>query len=226
MAEVCYTWFCPSGGTIIDPFAGGSVRGVVASKKGCQYLGHELRKEQVVENRAQADELCEDPIPVWQIGDSRNIDKSFSGVDADLIFTCPPYADLEVYSDDPADISNMGYDQFLEVYREIISKTCTLLKEDAFACIVIGEVRGKGGNYYNFVGDTIKAFIDAGLNYYNEAIFVTPTGSLPMRAGKSFKASRKLGKGHQNVLVFVKGDGKKAATNCGEVSVMEVAEEE
>ena len=28
--------------------------------------------------------------------------------------------------------------------------------------------------------------------------------------GKQFSASRKLGKTHQNILVFIKGDGKKA----------------
>ena len=34
-----------------------------------------------------------------------------------------------------------------------------------------------------------------------------------------FAASRKLGKTHQNVLVFVKGDGKAAALACGPVEV-------
>jgi hypothetical protein len=40
-----------------------------------------------------------------------------------------------------------------------------------------------------------------------------------MRAGKTFATSRKLGKTHQNVLIFVKGDGKKAAQACGNVEV-------
>ena len=31
LCELAYRWFCPQGGTIIDPFAGGSVRGVVAA---------------------------------------------------------------------------------------------------------------------------------------------------------------------------------------------------
>ena len=31
LCEVLYKWFCPFGGQIIDPFAGGSVRGIVAS---------------------------------------------------------------------------------------------------------------------------------------------------------------------------------------------------
>ncbi len=67
------------------------------------------------------------------------------------------------------------------------------------------------------MGDTIQAFLGAGLSYYNEAILVTSVGSLPLRAGRTMQSTRKLGKTHQNVLVFVKGDGKKAAANCGAI---------
>jgi len=165
-------------------------------------------------------------LPIWHTSDSRNIDKVCQGVKADLIFSCPPYADLEVYSDNPQDLSTLAYPDFIESYREIIKKSCSLLKENAFACFVVGEVRDKKGNYYNFVGDTIKAFIDAGLNYYNEAILVTAIGSLPIRVGKQFKAGRKIGKTHQNILMFVKGDGKKATKNCGVIEIEDLFHEE
>lgn len=221
LTELAYRWFSPSGGTIIDPFAGGSVRGIVASKLGRRYVGHELRPEQVAANREQATQLCGlDPLPpVWVEGDSRNMDKTCHDVEADMLLTCPPYADLEVYSDDPADLSTLDYPQFKDAYFEIIAKACKLLKQDSFAVCVVGEVRDKKGNYYDFVGDTVQAFRDAGLHFYNEAILVTAVGSLPIRAGKQFSTSRKLGKTHQNVLVFVKGDGKRAAQRCGEVEV-------
>jgi hypothetical protein len=65
------------------------------------------------------------------------------------------------------------------------------------------------------VGDTINAFIEAGLDYYNEAILITAIGTLAIRCGRPFETSRKLGKTHQNVLVFVKGDPKKATEKCG-----------
>lgn len=136
-----------------------------------------------------------------------------------MLFTCPPYADLEVYSDDPADLSTLAYPEFRAAYFDIVVKWCGLLRNDRFACCVVGEVRDKRGNYYDFVGDTVEAFRAAGLAYYNEAILVTAVGSLPIRAGKQFSAGRKLGKTHQNVLVFVKGDGKRAAEACGEVDV-------
>jgi DNA modification methylase len=221
LCELAYAWFSLPGGIVLDPFAGGSVRGIVASKLGRQYIGHELRQEQVAANQQQGSEICGDDAapPAWICGDSRNIDQTCADVKADLVFSCPPYADLEVYSDDPKDLSTLGYEQFREAYFEIIKKACALLKPDRFACFVVGEVRDKKGNYYDFVGDTIKAFRAAGLEYYNEAILVTAVGSLPIRAGKQFSASRKLGKTHQNVLVFVKGDGKRAAKACGDVQI-------
>lgn len=230
VCEIVYRWFCPPGGTVLDPFAGGSVRGVVASKLGRQYVGIELREEQVAANRGQGDEICSDPVPVWHIGDSREIGKYAKGVKADLVFSCPPYADLERYSDDERDLSTLGYAEFRDAYREIIKEACALLKQDGFAVFVVGEVRDKKGSYYGFVPDTIEAFLDAGLKFYNEAILVTSVGSLPIRAAKAFEGSRKLGKTHQNILVFVKGDAKKAtqaigAVECGEMIVEEGAED-
>ena len=216
LCELAYRWFSPQGGIVLDPFAGGSVRGIVASHLGRQYIGVELRAEQVEANRAQ-EEIAKEPLPVWHTGDSRNIDRICSDLKADMIFSCPPYADLEVYSDDPKDLSTLNYAEFRAAYFEIIAKTCSLLKEDRFACFVVGDVRDKRGNYYNFVGDTVEAFRAAGLHYYNEAILVTSVGSLPIRVGRQFEAGRKLGKTHQNVLVFVKGDGKKATEACGKV---------
>ena len=218
LCELAYSWFCPQGGVVLDPFAGGSVRGIVASRLGRQYVGVELRQEQVEANRAQGDDICPEAPPTWHCADSRNIDRVCDGLQADFLFSCPPYADLEVYSDNPDDLSTLKYEEFKSAYSEIIAKSCSLLRDDRFACFVVADVRDKRGHYYNFVGDTVEAFKAAGLHYYNEGILVTPVGSLPIRAGRQFKAGRKLGKSHQNVLVFVKGSSKKATQACGEVA--------
>jgi hypothetical protein len=62
LCEIAYRWFCPPGGTVLDPFAGGSVRGIVTARLGRPYVGIELRAEQVAANQAQAD-LAGDPAP-------------------------------------------------------------------------------------------------------------------------------------------------------------------
>lgn len=213
LTELCYRWFCPPGGLILDPFAGGSVRGIVANVLGFQYQGHELRGEQVAANRAQAELICPDDPPVWIEGDSAQTIPAWQGA-ADFVFSCPPYGDLEVYSDREDDLSAMPHDQFCAVYRQIIAASVAKLKPDRFACFVVGDFRDKKGFYRNFTGETVAAFEAAGARFYNEAILVTAVGSLPVRVGKQFKAGRKLGKTHQNIFVFCKGDPKKAAQAC------------
>ena len=227
LCELSYKWFSKQGAVVLDPFAGGSVRGIVAAAMGRAYTGLELRKEQVEANRTQAAEILPNlpatDVPVgtaeWIVGDSNQTLDSID-IKADLVFSCPPYADLEVYSDDPADISNMPYPDFLDTYRSIIRKTVAHLNDDRFIVWVIGEVRDKKtGHYRGFVSDTIQAFEDAGCHYYNEAILVGPVGSMAIRVGRQFNSGRKLGKLHQNVLVFVKGDPKAATAFCGEVEI-------
>lgn len=155
--------------------------------------------------------------PRWIAGDSLELPTLLGAEQFDLVFSCPPYADLERYSDDPRDLSRMDYASFLATYREIIFRACARLREDRFAVFVVGDVRDRDGIYRGFVGDTIQAFRDAGLRFYNDAVLVTAAGSLPVRAGRHFEVSRKLGKTHQNVLVFVKGSGPAATRACGEV---------
>lgn len=215
LCETLINWFCPQGGKVIDPFAGGSVRGLISVLLGNEYTGVDLSESQIkanydnyadIEGRKDllGNELNK---PNWINNDSRNIDVL---VDEgyDFMLTCPPYADLEVYSSDPKDLSNMPYDEFITAYREIISKTAGKLKDNAFAAIVVGDVRDKKGYYYNFVGDTIQAMKDAGLKYYNECILLEQIATAAVRAGKQFEAGRKVVKTHQNVLIFVKGNEK------------------
>lgn len=224
LCELAYRWFCPPAGAILDPFAGGSVRGIVAAKLDRAYAGLDLRAEQIEANRAQAKEITPANPPRWITGDSREIGTLAPGF-YDLIFSCPPYADLEVYSDDPRDISTLSYGDFLKAYRQIIAASLAMLNADRFACFVVGDVRDRKGLYRNFVSDTIAAFHNAGARLYNEAILVTSVGSLPIRVGRQSESGRKLGKTHQNVLVFVKGDPKRATEACGKIDVFDPAEE-
>ena len=204
LCEVLYHWFCEDGGKILDPFAGGSVRGIVANYLGYKYTGIDIREEQVQSNREQALNIL--PInnqPQWYVGDSNEILDSNWNYKFDFVFSCPPYADLEVYSDLQGDISNKPYDEFLRLYESIIKKSCNLLKSGGYACFVVGEVRDKKGNYIGFVPDTIKAFQNCGMKFYNEAILLNAIASASMRAAGNMK-TQKLVKIHQNVLVFRK----------------------
>lgn len=129
LCEICYRWFCTDKGKILDPFAGGSVRGIVASILGFKYDGNDLRQEQINANVENAKEILKSNFPVWTCGDSNDIDIIKNGQEYDMIFSCPPYADLEVYSDNEKDLSTMDYPRFIEVYRSIIKKKLRTIKE-------------------------------------------------------------------------------------------------
>jgi len=218
LCEVAYRWFTGEGSRVLDPFAGGSVRGIVAEALGRHYTGFELREEQVNANNAQV--LLMNRKPVWKLGDCRTLLPNLTPETFDFVFSCPPYYDLEKYSDDPADLSNAAtYEQFLEGYAEVIAGALRALKPDRFACFVISDLRDKKGNYYGFTGDTIKLFRENGAELYNDAVLVTPAGSLPIRITGQFPGNRKLGKCHQNVLVFVKGRADEAVRACGDVEI-------
>lgn len=223
LCETQYLWFSKQNDMIIDPFAGGSVRGIVAVELGRHYVGVDLRQEQIDANRINAEECCTGENPVWICGNSQYI-KELAAGEYDFMFTCPPYGNLEQYSDDPEDISNMDDDSFDAVYEEILINAVSMLKDDRFASVVVGNYRDKNGFLRDLVGLTVRAMEKAGAKYYNDFIFVTPCGSLPIRAGKQFQAGRKMGRTHQYCLNFVKGDPKKATERLGDVELPNMEE--
>lgn len=218
LCELMYRWFAPPSGTILDPFAGGSVRGIVAGCLGHGYFGVDLRQEQIDANNANAAQIDTDAPPVWVCGDSRNLRDLVPDDAYDMVFSCPPYANLEVYSDDPADLSNMDYKDFVVAYRAIIAEACALLRNDSFAVFVVGDVRDKRGFYRDLVSDTKRAFNDCGCYLYNEIIKLDPFGTAGARARRVF-STRKVVRVHQHVLVFYKGDPGHIRDKFGEVQI-------
>jgi DNA modification methylase len=204
LCEIIYKWFCIEGGLILDPFAGGSVRGIVANYLGYKYTGIELREEQCVSNREQAIDILDvTNQPQWYCGDSEQVLIDKFNIEFDLIFSCPPYMNLEIYSDLPEDLSTMKDDEFLIKYNSIINKSCILLKKGGYAVFVVGDLRDKDGYQKDFTGITKQAFFKAGMKLYNELILIEPVGSKAMTLERGFK-NGKLGKVHQNIYIFKK----------------------
>lgn len=206
LAELFYNWYTPKDGSIIDPFAGGSVRGIVATKLGYSYTGIDLNKDQIEANQLQSE------LPNWIHGDSEKILEGLTG-QYDFAFTCPPYYDLEIYSDNPQDLSNMPWESFSAKYAKILYNTYKKLKDNRFMAIVVSEVRDSEsanrhapGFYMNLVGETIKAAEAAGFHYYNDFVFIQPYHSGARMMHRYYTQNRKVPRVHQNILVFCKGN--------------------
>jgi len=233
LAELLVRWYSAKGAKVLDPFAGGPERGLVSAALGRDYTGLEIRPEQVEANRRQAAALGVGMEQAhWVEADSAALLDAVDGpnagreqIIADMVLGCPPYYDLEVYSELEGDISDAPtYQDFLTQYRRIVWHTVDRLREDRFAAWVVGDIRDKRGMLRGFPGDTIRAFEDAGAKLYNEAVLVTLAGTAGLRAGMYMRTGRKLARTHQTVLVFVKGDPKKATAWCGELEPFALGE--
>lgn len=154
-------------------------------------------------------------------GDSNNISSIIKERGFDLVFTSPPYYDLEIYSKD--DMSALGtYEEFMSQYKNIFKQCYDMMSEDGFLVVKIGEIRNKRtGEYRNFVGDNISIFKEIGFKYYNEIILVTQVGTVARTVTRAFNTSRKIGKVHQNVLVFYKGNLKNIKNKYKELDFSE-----
>ena len=205
LAEIIVKWFAPENANIIDCFAGDTIFGFVSTyENNNTFLGIELREEQSQLNNERtcdrANYICDD---------GRNIDLYVDEKSKDLLFSCPPYFDLEVYSDDINDASNQEtYEDFIDILDTAFSKSIRMLKDDRFAVIVVGDVRNKKTDcYYDFPGDIKSIFKKNGMFLYNDIILSDAIGSASMRAN-NYMRKRKVVKIHQNVLVFWKGNVK------------------
>ena len=204
LSEILIKWFCIEGGNVIDPFAGDTVMGYVSGYRGYNFTGIEIRKEQADVNNARVKEFGGKYIN----DDGQNILKHVGEGTQDMMFSCPPYFDLEVYSDLENDASNQEtYEDFIQIIDNALTDGLKTLKDDRFATIVIGDIRKNDGFYRRFVDDINTIMVKGGAQLYNELILVEPLGTLPQRVNR-YMGWRKVGKCHQNVLVFFKGDPK------------------
>ena len=213
LSETMCKWFTPyEGAKIFDCFAGDTYKGLVFAMCGFSFRGVELRQEQVdINNRVlegrglDIEYICDD---------GRNVAQHFDPESQDMLFSCPPYYDLEVYSKDERDASNQStYEEFIAILDKAFKAALTCLKPNRFAVVVVGDVRDKKtGFYYGFADDVKRIFKEGGASLYNEIILVETGASTALRASR-YMESRKVAKMHQNVLVFYKGDPKDIRTN-------------
>jgi len=206
LCETMYDWFSPKDGKVLDPFAGGSVRGIVAEGLGRSYTGIDISEEQIKANKLQSDK------PNWIVGDSRKVVPTLTN-EYDFIFTCPPYHDLEVYSDNPKDISNMPYNRFLTSLNSILTHSVSKLKDNRFVAIVVSEIREQSttrnykiGKYRGFVPSVIEMCEEMGLSFYNDMILYNSQGQASRVSKTYFNRNKKIASVHQNILIFVKGN--------------------
>jgi hypothetical protein len=224
LVEVCLRFFAPAGGSVLDTCAGDSVAGFVSGALGHPFTGIELRQEQATLNQQRADGAGLTGVRYF-CDDGANVGRHVPAGSVDFYFSCPPYYDLEQYSDDPRDLSNAPtYRAFMDSMAEIFREGLRCLRDDRFAVLVVGDVRDRvNGGYYGFTTDCIRAMTAVpGVQLWNHIVLLESAGTKPLTAAKPLLVNRKLTKCHQDVLVFYKGDPARIRHDYGAVEIADL----
>lgn len=189
----------PNGGRVLDAFTGGPPRGLVASIMGFDYHGFDIRQEQLDENNKVLAGLGLKAN--YYLGDGCKL-KGLTG-QFDCALTCPPYWNLEVYSDLDTDISNCAdygaFDAQMYLCAQAHKKK---MKPGSFVCIVVGPFRDKkSGELIDFPAHTVENFRAAGFIYHQQIVLSKNFGSAAKRSTNAWKG-KKLVPIHEFLLVF------------------------
>jgi 16S rRNA G966 N2-methylase RsmD len=212
ICAVMYRWFMPSHGKrILNPMCGEVVPGYVAAVMGFEYVGTDVREDQVEWNNQVVQHFGLGHLARFLHVDARELNFDVvGGKPFDLVFYSPPYFGVEKYSNEQDDLSTYeDYKAYMEGMEKIIENSAKLLKENRFYIMLVGDVREvKGpdrGKLLNYCGDLVNIAEKYGLKYYNDIIYIEHFGTAAFRARRIF-VTRKVVRVHQRLLVFYKGD--------------------
>ena len=200
------------GGVILDAFAGGPPRAIVSALMGYKYVGYDIRQDQIDENLKVLNRLGNINSVNYICGDGTLLGDS-SDNSFDFGLTCPPYFDLEQYSNLPNDLSNLpDYQTFDHAMLNCAKAHYRVMKPSSFVCIVTCPFRVGGNKDENelrdFPGDTVRNFRAAGFMLWQKIVLSRNFASAAVRSTTSWKGL-KLVPRHEELLVFRKPSGGK-----------------
>jgi len=144
---------------IFDPFSG-RTRSLVAYAMNRLYIGCEISTDVVDYMLNKYNELnliYNDDFNVDVVNDDCiNIKKYYPDTEFDLIFSCPPYWNLEKYQSCDGQLSDIkAYDEFIDALGDRLDVAVKQLKIDKYMCMVVGDFR-KNKKYVTFHNDLMN----------------------------------------------------------------------
>jgi len=206
LCEVMYSWFCPPGGAVLDPFAGHNSRMEFTVMEGRHYIGYDVSQQFMEYNRSIVGELREETgmnITLYE-ANSEVMGYTMDEM-GDFTITSPPYWDLEFYGDEAEQLGyKKPYPEFLDGLQKVAFQNFRVLRPGAFCVWIVNDFR-KRGQFYSFHTDTLELLQQAG--FVQHDIMIIDYGS-PIRAAFATQLidTLILPKQHEYALVMKKGE--------------------
>lgn len=194
-------YYAKPGDTYLDPFAGQGVQMQVAAKRGLHYIGYDISEEFYAYIKA-AQERIDPDSKLTEIyrADSRHPDDIPDGI-GDFSFHSPPYWDIEYYGDEPEQLGQGSYEEFLDGMEAVYRAWLPKFKPGAYHAVNVNDFR-RGGRFYSYHTHTIQIAENAGWVLHDTWIIDGLVGGLPKAFAVDFNLKKIAPKVHEYVLVF------------------------
>ena len=208
---------------IVDPYHGWGTRAVISKQLMRNYIGFDISPETndnvkkllKINNeqskwfeteKTNVNVICGDGIKLLNIKDDS----------ADFVFSCPPYFNIEKYENVPNQLSNItDYDVFLELMFSAAQRQYTILKNNKYCVMVVGDWR-VNGELLMFSQDMIRAYLNAGFLMHD--FIIHKLNSMAVIGCGSFDNNNFVTKSHEYVLVFKKNTNKKTINSINKTT--------
>lgn len=211
LARFLVRYYSDPGDVILDPFAGWGTRAYVSLLTGRRYIGFDVAKTTVDEVNKALDRVRQTSLDggpagtaTIYLGDGIKCE-GFPNGSADVILTCPPYHDSEVYEDCDREVgyqlSRVDREYFEMFMRRGFRRWYECLKTGGLAVFVIGDWR-EDGKIYPFGWHMQGWAFEAGFQFHDQVIH--RLRSLTVAGIGPYIASKFVAKTHETVLVFKK----------------------
>jgi len=202
IAKNIISFWSESKDLVLDPFAG-RTRAIVSYAMDRKYVGYEISNDVIKHMKERFKELKIKTDSIKLIHDDcYNMDIKEK---VDLIFTCPPYHNLEKYESCKGQLSDIKtYPKFLNELILRLNKASSKLKVGKYMCIVIGDYR-KNGNYLTIHSDLIQKMNTSSHLKLHDVIVMQ---NIPFNTAAFYFGARKkskcTAKAHEYLLVWKK----------------------
>jgi len=201
-------FYCPENGIVYDPFAGHNSRMELTFKTNRHYIGVDISKSFMIENRKIKEELINEQGFFKSDKTITLIECSSKNVDlpnnhADFTITSPPYWNLEYYGDEPEQLGNAKtYNKFLKLITEHIQENLRILKPGAFCAWFVNDFV-KDKTFYPYHIDLFNIFVEVGFEPFQ--IYIVDLGaSISQAFVQQIISSKRFPKRHEYCLLFRK----------------------
>ena len=196
--------------TVIDPFAGHNSRMELCWRLNRNYIGCDISHQFMIANReiahvlrdeADYDLFGKEHYTSWiELHECDSRAMPIPDESGDFTITSPPYWCLEFYGDEPEQLGNLNYEEFLSALREVAKENYRCLRPGSFAIWCVNDFR-KDGRFYPYHEHVAEILRSVGFSQFDTLI--TDLGPAIRAAFASQILETKIiPKRHEYCLVF------------------------